>query len=749
MAFLRDKVIDLQTSNLNNITTDITNLDYEAGDTLVLCVSKDTTTGGDLGTPAGWTKLGGDVTNSTAVRGALFYRENVPANVPNPAVTSTDTDTWASWCASIGGAPASNVIDASTTWSENFTSHEASIPSLTTQSANTLVLWAIGTDGAGQIYNPKASRLINYDDGVGCTAGGFWATKLNAGATGAFTMLSGGVEQTVGWVVSIKDGSGGADVPGVVEGGVNESNLVLALQGIETNTYAPTGIGSDIAISSLIGTFQGRNILDMKTLVDQTDAASVPYARAPRMEADRQNDTGFALSWNLDVTNGTAAFDVSDPDHHLFFMIHHRDAKLQAIGGLANDFGTAILLHDSGGDWAAYGVDGRDSNRKLDTANAGPVIIDPTDTVRLAESGTLNDNALRHMTVAAFAALSNNYYTHLGGVYICHPWTLVGGSSNIPANLDDIIDYGRRLNVRPLFREGFAYTAYAIIKLGNGTDGLDCNLDGDQITFAARDNACHIADGHFGLIVDTAAGNSISAVGSSWASETPFRFDLSSAAGTVNFQRANVIGATPVTLSAVVDMTDATFTGCGEIDANGAELTGATIDSSTATPAITISSQAELDNMVGVKFTNNNVAIVIDAAGSLTLSADNVTFTGNTVDIVYTGTGTLTWQNLNGSDAASSSAPGGGTVIIESPAVLTFTGMDAGSTVRVWSGVGGTLLADLNEVAGQAAYAHNGSGTVFVQYTDIDTKIFNLTIVLAPADSTIPLATQFNRQYKT
>ncbi|MGI9307569.1 MAG: hypothetical protein ACR2P5_09780, partial [Gammaproteobacteria bacterium] len=467
MAFVRNVTTSNVITNVNNITIELG--PHLAGDAIVMLVAKDTTTGGNLSTPAGWTKLGEEV-QGTVIRSACYINENVSGSETNPNVTSTDTDTWSALAIVLGGVATTGVVGAQV--QQNFnagTAHQGDLSSLTTTAANSLVMWLYGSDGFAQVYMADNLKLLSYDDGVGCSAVGWYSTYPDIGATATKRIFTGSTEQWAGFVLEILDGSTGNDVEGYLEGGIQESGVINTLHGNEINTYLPAGLPSGLIEAPAVTNLAGLGISISNTLVDQADANSVPYSRAMRIEADRLATSGAGVSLQADITGGLGPIDVSGVDRHIHMILHHVDLKKHSLGGKANNFGTAVILSDNAGNWKAFGVDGRDANRRLASPIAGPVIIDPSSTNNvLEENGTFDETDLRRFTFAGKADKGNNYYTYICNIFIADPYVVLGGSTGIPASLDDLVDFDASKGHGYIQRSGDLYTMYGIIAIGSG-----------------------------------------------------------------------------------------------------------------------------------------------------------------------------------------------------------------------------------------------------------------------------------------
>jgi len=541
MAFLRDKKTSLVITNVNNITVDLPD-NYEAGDLLMLLVSKDTTTGGVFSTPSGWTKLAEEL-QGTAVRGAVYYKENVSASETAPNISSTDNDTWSAIAMAWGGVSASNVIGAFN--AENWTfgsSHERDAAGITTQENNSVVAWLFATDGAAQAIGGRNSRLINYDDGVGCSAVGWYSTFPSAGATGTYKAYSGGTENVAAFCIEIKDGSSGNDVQAYVEGGIDAENVVNLFQGIETNSYAPggtgaTGVNSGINQTPLITSLAGKAVQVTNTVQDQADANAMPYARAARIETDRSATIARGLTFDVDPSGANGTIDLSG-DRYFHVIMHSRDLKVHSLGGQVEEFGRCVALHDAAGNWKAWGVDGRDASRKLASPIAGPVVIDlDSDENLLGSSGTLNRATIQHMSFLSWAQLANNYYAYVCNAYRALPFSVLGGSVNFPASIGTLVEHLEAKGELTFSNIGEGtFVLRAPVIFGNdGGDDYVGSIEGQSLIIASSEPAQHITEDFLGITVKP--GGSLNASGSSVSSGTAWKLDIQSGASP-NFSSA-------------------------------------------------------------------------------------------------------------------------------------------------------------------------------------------------------------------
>ena len=280
---------------------------------------------------------------------------------------------------------------------------------------------------------------------------------------------------------------------------------------------------------------------------------------------------------------------------------------------------------------------------------------------------------------------------------------MVGGASIHPVTLEQLRLWVEDGYTKVITKQGDnQYLVLGQYQYGDGSITTYASESNISVEFPAiadeslKKLRFHAANNIAGVRFDPVTGDTMTFSNVSWASPTPFLFEIpTGGAGTLTFTSCVINGAGTTTLDDPATFSGCTFLGCGEIDNNGADLTaGNTIDSTTGTQAITVVNQTELDKLDNCTFKNNAVAIQVAVAGSITLNFDGIKFSGNTTDIKYTGTGTLTANMLNGADASTDSTPGGGTVNIVNTKMVEFKGIVSGSRLLVEADTGGPLAVD-------------------------------------------------------
>jgi len=177
-----------------------------------------------------------------------------------------------------------------------------------------------------------------------------------------------------------------------------------------------------------------------------------------------------------------------------------------------------------------------------------------------------------------------------------------------------------------------------------------------------------------------------------------------------------------------------------------------------AVPTYTISGtesqmQTQLDALSGTVADNDPLTIRIleSSSGDLDLTLDSFTFNAATsIHLEYRGTGTLNVSNLNGSnlDQSKTYASQGGTITVSNPSVLTLTGLQPNTEVRVY------LSGTQTEVAG---VENSGTSETFGFFgiLSVDIVLLNLQYLYQKIESvdisngaSLPIQQRFDRNFE-
>ena len=335
-------------------------------------------------------------------------------------------------------------------------------------------------------------------------------------------------------------------------------------------------------------------------------------------------------------------------------------------------------------------------------------VIDPANTAdRLYYQGALDPTNVLGM---AFFVENMNVAPTTNWQYpaILAAMKIAGGTASVPVMFEDFSNYVKKETAGgpmggayggvffsfPCFTvQGNAqYYACMPINVGDGTNGLNANLDGTSLEFLQRLNTTrksyqgNLSPNVLGIEYYLPSGSVVSHQNSVISCSHQFYFRVnasSSASATYNFSGLTVVGAGIVTLQPVTTYTGMIFSGCAKIAASGCALTNCTVNNPLAaqTAALQISTTSTL---IGCKFTTTTAAdyaIQLDAAGTYTLNA--CTFTGftNALNVTAT-TGTVTVNITNGGTVPTY-VTAGATVIVQTLNTFTVTCKDvAGANIE-------------------------------------------------------------------
>jgi len=161
--------------------------------------------------------------------------------------------------------------------------------------------------------------------------------------------------------------------------------------------------------------------------------------------------------------------------------------------------------------------------------------------------------------------------------------------------------------------------------------------------------------------------------------------------------------------------------------------------------------QTQLDALANSVRPDKPLCIVVETPTSgsdLTLEANNVTFDPRaSIHVQWSSTGTLTWKNLNGSNASISSVSNNGTINIVTPSILSLTGIEAGTEVRIYSAGTTTELAGQEVVNSGTFSASIGVNSVDVRLLSLEFQNLVIRAVDTTSDVSIPVQQLIDRQY--
>lgn len=337
--------------------------------------------------------------------------------------------------------------------------------------------------------------------------------------------------------------------------------------------------------------------------------------------------------------------------------------------------------------------------------------------------------------------------------YIDGTINLINGESGDAASFNALYNYFTANDLRPFSGQSDnAPFALFPLSVGDGSTGtyfrdsvkfieFEKQADLTNATVTDRTGRAHVLDNDLGFQFNGSATCDFEASLFFVSSQSPFFFNLLGTPANAVLTTWVIDGAGEVSISDSYTLNSFTFRGCAEIQATSPTMNGGTISDGSG---IRVTSTS---NISGVNFDNNSVGIIVDVAGSASMSLDGCMFSGNTHDIRYLGTGTLTINAAGGANPTIFDTPNGGSVVIAGGgANVTFTGIPTGAEYRLYedditAGVLGTteLIGAESHTGGDVVYGYsNGAGNnAILQVLDTNYKELNYEFTLPANDVSI------------
>lgn len=755
MSSIRDYNVSLDVSDVTSHTAKLPQ--HETGDLLLVNVGKDTNTGGEFTIPAGWSKISALDVSSSGHRSQTISKIAASSAEPDPVISSTDADTWISCAVSLKHVDQATPVHASAAGSAGGGTRNQMSELITSADNCLLVYFGIGDSGRGLIPDPSSDFVTTLyaEDGNGI--GGFMSISYQetAGTCPRPYTLKKQADDESHFIIAIND-DGTGDIQPYCDPASPPVEIVHPIIG--TRLFSDWSGNWSTGTDGVITAIDGVSVVNANNAIVQLNAGVHLYHDALNLQ-----------SLSSQINNWSAArfeFDTARDLSGGIGLVHIGVVLARYAGSLytlADGGGKAVALIDSSNNWRAWIIAGKDSQPNIQIPV--PAIFDLSSTFEVDSSGTLDLTDVKK--ICFFNLASGNVETTFSMFQLVKTITILGGWSGSPATFKAAYLASRNgLNQLVQGQNNQVdgqYLSFQSIQIGNGTDTTYFSTVGTSLKLPRVANAAErrvqyqVPAGGITIEVLASDNDVMRFESAAIAGEDLWDFSfnaLTSLLATYIIRAFLVIGANVTLRPLGFAIGGFTFDECTEIVTNGADLSGGnTISNTQAARAITVTSQADLDKLANCTFSGNGVAMRVDVAGSVSLSADNIKFSGNTVDIEYTGSGTLTFQNGNGSNAVSSSVTGGGTVVIESSVTLTINVNFFGATAPAnyeWrlyiddptAGIIGTteLAGAENETAMVLTYQYNYSAdqtAVLQVIADGFEEPRPVTILLSDADQAV------------
>lgn len=681
---------------------------HQTNDVLLWFVEKDTNAGGDLSTPAGWTSIVHQ-SSDTNLRTAAFYIVASSSSTSAPATTSSDTDGFSSIMFTIRDADTSDVIEASATDVQTSTSVSTyNAPSVTTSNADCLICAFCGVDGNAlfALNENSGMQFVGTVGNSSTSASGAWFIKKTAGATATPAWQWSANARASLITVAINNASGGK-IPAYTSL-TSPPTTLLATTDRAVSTTSINGYSYQASLS--LGSIGAKS-----TTYIAGAAATGTGLVAP------------ARSWNINTGASTAYtnlhgqqinFDSSkNLTTGLLGLAFTMQSPKDAYTGIPSVTTGSVLIvvADASNNYRAFEIFGKDSSPEPFGWSTAAVNVNQS-TTDWAESGTPSISAVTYIT----ALFDPEGYTGIGAYWaeFHQIGTLIvyGGNTADPLGAEELAALGRGQRLRTIYLSGSSgLLSYTPIQIGGG-EPVTFDLSNSSLQFpkswdtANRKVSFHGNANDLGITYYGVSGDTIKHTNSVVSSGSPFYWSIhasATSAATWDFSGLTIVGAT-VTLRDVMTFDSMSFVDCVSIDASSCDLTNCTISG--------LTDNDDLDTDASTTFNTCHFYTDSLAAGEYMCSVADpsiftdchftgTTGTGHAIRITTAGTYTFTGNQFTGygADASTSAA-----IYNDSGGLVTINIAGGGDTPTYRNGTSASTVI-------------NNATTVKVTCKDLDT----------------------------
>jgi hypothetical protein len=441
----------------------------------------------------------------------------------------------------------------------------------------------------------------------------------------------------------------------------------------------------------------------------------------------------------------------------LCHVIPYLPIDMQTLEGVSVGRGVALGAYSTANNFKVWHVHG--ANTPFG-AKRVPVIINTSSTTGILQTtGTLNANS-----IAGFGFFASGFTTSADiawtMLWVLDTTTICGGNATYPINTQGIVkivaDGKERISA---IQQGSSQVLLLQpVQIGNGINSTYLSLDSTAIEFPQQYNQdsgqiyyCS-TNNVAGLTYYASATDTIIHRNSVISSASDYHWRIhasSSASATYDFSGLSLIGAGDVQLRAVTTFSEVSFTSCTTVAQNSAVISNCSIDNS-----YIVSNAPNLISNSSFKFGVGH-AIEITAPGTYTFTGN--TFTGygaigTTNAAIYNNSGGSVTLNITSGGSTPTYRNGvGATTTIVATALITLSGLVAGTEVRAYVGIdpatsteiGGveastTSFVFSQSVAGQAGY---------IQIFHVEYQPVFLSLTYSGSDTEYPIQQIIDRQY--
>ncbi len=671
---------------------------HETGDLLIAYAVMNS--GSMTTSSSGWTAMSNNSTAGAANTSSWTYK--IAASAAE-TFTYTTTDDHSLIIVCIRDVDQTTPIDVSSHLGTATSTSQHTSVSVTTTTADCLVLYFIGVDGIANsaLSDPGVHHLVSMDNGsttaaTATTNAAAWYVQRTAGATPAasWTCSLAGVAARL--TVAVRNISGGV-IPAYIDDVQTSATVVTpahhysTLNNIAfTTTLTSTAAINGKTVTGTAGTAQAD--LGINPFSSGIGIAAATVARTAlngyqiTLTGNRNWSTGLIMGSHIGATPKMGTFGI----------------------GTVKDGGVVIRIGSAAGNWCAYQVAAKDSSPNLEVRSVWAIEPGYTATAYGTPGSAVTTTAVSHMQV-----LQNSPYfassAILSEVYQVFKIIVAGGTSTAPVDSTGLAEVGKSFRLPVIQKAGGAgVISFAPIQIGGG-DAVNFQIDAGALQFPRRYNVAskeigfHVSDNKVGISYAGKSGDTIKHTNSVITSLTPYYWEINSAAtnaATWSFAGLTVVNAN-VTLRNVTTFDSMSFSNCLSLIANGCSVTNGNISLVSATSN---SLQANSSSsFTSCEFNTTGISAGVAMTQVTTPSIfSGCTFvgsasTGHAIEITTPGTYTFSGNVFSGYGAAGSNSAA---IYNNSGGLVTINVTSGGSgsaqmTVRNGAGASTTVNANV------------------------------------------------------
>lgn len=680
---------------------------HAADDYLVIGATCEAEAAVTITATAGWTQIGATVGNpatATGLYSAMFYKKCAGA-AESCTITLSVTNAIHCHAFLIKDADLTTFLDGTPSAANVATSSEFTSASITTATADSLLLYYVGIDSTTTTPTmahtaPGPIHFLDSSDngGANVTAG----SKVMAGASsGWYIQRTAGVTPTPAWnasltamtnrfTVGIKHKSGGI-IPPYIDDSATIGTKVMdghwwasaTTRNNENFKATPLTVTSIIThLGTLTGTFDaGASVVDVHLNPYSAAVSSTPAASASAL-------TGFEVGFPTTAINMTTGWLVG--------TLMESGPKLANFNEGSIATGGTFLTVGSTTNYRAFQIMARDNLVNCE----GRAVF----SVQINQTQTQSGQSATPPTVSSIDKLCilNRGNTATLAQY-CADFHLIqkiiaaGGTSTVPVDTEGMYQIGKFLRLKLIQKQGAGgLLAMVPIQIGGG-DAIYFDIDAGALQFpriynrSKKEINYHGADNAIGISYAGKSGDTIRHTNSVITSASPYYWEINSAAtsaATWDFSGLVVVGAL-VTLRPVMTFNNMSFSNCSSVTTTGSTITGCKFENSkliVSSPAnaalISGSSISKISGTAhGIEITGTAANFTLNAVTFSGYAGSNGS-TGNEAIYVNIATGNVT-INITGGGSTPSIRTAGATVTVQNAVTVTVTVKDASTGAAI------------------------------------------------------------------